>query len=330
MTGRHGHRCRILLNDNLLRAGLCLLLIGISTSCTSLRSLQDGLDSVSGKSTGMCSEMLPGANGWTFRANEFLLKSEPRSNLERLNGIFPSSESPAYSTCEYVNKLWHNVILGEYALTATGNAAFMTTPDNVCSARPTIHIHRFVGDWQMPERTFKPTPTQIPEEYTDPTYSFYVGSHNASWITTPNAIEKNLLLVRDLIAKQCGAVPNEIRISGRFTEMPRWKPGRRGQDLLNTYKSQEIYRGTYYPTSGRQIKIVHDDAERARTLLALASARQQGIQEKILATKKEANARLRQAEIGGALVGIMLLLLSSAGDDPCANPYAVNRPYHCN
>lgn len=207
MAGSHVRRHRILLNGNLLRAGLCLLVIGMSASCTSIRSLNDGVESLSGKSTGMCSEMLPGANGWTFRANEFLIKSEPRSNLQSLNGIFPSSDSPAYSTCAYVNKLWHNVILGEHALTATGNAAFMTTSDNVCSARPTINIHRYRGDWLLPEGNFKPTSTQIPEEYTDPTYSFYIGSHNASWITTPNAIEKNLLLLKEVIAKQCGTVP---------------------------------------------------------------------------------------------------------------------------
>ncbi|MBX3325198.1 MAG: hypothetical protein U0223_12100 [Nitrospira sp.] len=204
----------------------------------------------------------------------------------------------------------------------------MTTSDNVCSARPTINIHRYRGDWLLPEGNFKPTSTQIPEEYTDPTYSFYIGSHNASWITTPNAIEKNLLLLKEVIAKQCGTVPPEIRISGRFTEMPRWKTGRRGVDLLNKYTSQEIYRGTYYPNNSRQIKIVHDDAERARTLLALASARQEGIEAKILAAKKAANERLRQAEFGGALVGIMLLL-SSAGDDPCADPYQIVRPYYC-
>jgi len=323
MAGSHVHWHRVSWNGNLLRAGLCLLVITMSASCTSIRSLNDGFESLSGKSTGMCSEMLPGANGWTFRANEFLIKSEPRSNLKSLNGTFPSSDLPAYSTCAYVNKLWHNVITGEYALTATENAAFMTTSDNVCSARPTINIHRYKGDWLLPEGNFNPTSTQIPEEHTDPTFSFYIGSHNASWITTPNAIEKNLLLLKEVIAKQCGAVPHEIGISGRFTEMPRWKVGRRGADLLNTYTSQEIYRGTYYPHT-TPIKIVHNDSERARSLLALATARQKGIEAEILAAKKAASERLRQAEFGGAIFGILLLL--NATGNPCAE---VVKPYHC-
>lgn len=320
MAGSHVYRQRVSWNGNLLRAGLCLLVIGMSASCASVSNHLPG--NASGSLPGVCSEMKPGGDGWAFRANTLMVKSDPNNNYPQFNGVFPSSSAESYSDCKQINSMWHNVIAGEYALTATDNAAFMTTSDNVCSARPTIRIHRFRGDFQMPQRDIERygrTYTLEPEKYTDPTYPFYIGSHSASWITTPNAIEKNLLLVKELIAKQCGAAPNEIRISGRFTEMPQWK--RRGIDLLNTYKSQEIYRGTYYPHT-TPIKIVHDDAEMARSLLALASARQQGIQERILAARKEADERLRQAEWGGVIVGAMLLL-------PCTNPSAALRPYYC-
>lgn len=170
--------------------------------------------------------------------------------------------------------------------------------------------------------------TQQPEKYTDPTYPFYVGSHSASWITTPNEIEKKLLLVNELIAKQCGVVPSEIRISGRFTEMPQLKSGRTRVEFVNKFTSQEIYRGTYYPSTTTPIKIVHDDANMAKALLALASARQQGFQERIQAAKREANERLRQAKLGGAIIGMMII--TGALTDPCNQYDPVTEPYYCN
>jgi hypothetical protein len=305
----------LLRHRNRVSALVCIMLISMSVSCASLADHRPG--NTSGSSAGACSEMKPGGDGWAFRANTLLLKSDPNNNYPQYNGVFSSIDSPTYSRCEYINNQWHNVIAGEYALTATDNAAFMTTSDNICAARPTINIHRFRGDFQMPQRDIKKygaTYTQEPEKYTDPTYPFYIGAHSASWITTPNAIEKNLLLVKELIARQCGGIPNEIRISGRFTEMPQWK--RKGAAApLNKYNSQEIYRGTYYPATTTTIKIVHDDADIAKALLALASARQQGFQDKILVAQKEAEKRRQQAQFGAAIV-LILAAGMSLNDTP--------------
>lgn len=111
MVGRNLRRHCFLLKNNLVSALVGLMLISMSVSCA---SLADGLGRSSFNSTGMCSEMLPGAYGWTFRANEFLIgySHENNGKYNKALGVFPSSILSTYEKCEYINKVRHTVVGG--------------------------------------------------------------------------------------------------------------------------------------------------------------------------------------------------------------------------
>ena len=332
MTGRHGHRSVILLNGNLLRVGLCLLVIGMSASCTSL--------STPGNSAGVCSAMKPGGNGWAYEANKYLIKSVLRNDYVDENGVIPSTSLGSQSKCDSIDRDWHTVVEGEYALTVPNNIVFMTTSENICRSRPTIRIHRFVGHGLNPaleaRLRAKRSTTEL-DQYTELTSPFYVGSHNAEWIRRPNGIEKHLLLVKELIAKQCGDIPDEIRVSGRLTELPQRDP--KSMAILNTYASHEIYAGTYYPhvnsNTGEyaryqpRVKIVHDDEKMASVQYALAVARLQRNEERFRTAQDALGERMKSSPEAKAIMGIVTILLMGHMANPCNNPDLSERPYYC-
>lgn len=106
---------------------------------------------------------------------------------------------------------------GEYALTPRTITGFTTTVGDICNPEPTIVIYRFESDWLMRHSSI-PNKEEI-ERYRNPTYEFYVGAHNAPWLSG-NMIELRILAVKELTAKQCGSIPDKINIIGRFVELP--------------------------------------------------------------------------------------------------------------
>ena len=283
MAGSQVHWQRVSWNGNLLRAGLCLLVIGMSASCASLSS--------PGNSAGVCSEMKPSGKGWAYEANKYLIKSVFRNDYVDENGVVSVGSQ---LKCDTIDREWHTVVEGEYALTVANNIVFMTTSENICRSRPTIKVHRFIEHvWPAKFEArlrARESSSQI-EPYAELTRPFYVGTHNAEWIRRPNGIEKNLLFIKELIAKQCGNIPKEIRISGRYTELPQRDP--KSKALLNTYASHEIYTGTYYPhvnsNAGPEapphlrMKIVPDDNKMASAHYSLVVAEREQNQERFLA-----------------------------------------------
>lgn len=311
---------------------LCLFVVGTSASCASLSS--------PGNSAGVCSAIKPNGNGWAYEANKYLIKSVFRNDYVDENGVVHSARIGSDSKCDSIDRDWHTVVKGEYALTVPNNIVFMTTSENICRSRPTINVHRFrehVRSAKFEAWLRANESSNKIEPYAELTRPFYVGTHNAEWIRQPNGIEKNLLLVKDLIAKQCGDVPKEIRISGRYTELPQRDP--KSKALLNTYASHEIYTGTYYPhvnsNAGpdapphRRMKIVHDDNQMASAHYSLAVAELQRDQERFRAAQEALGERLKSSPQAEAIMGIVLLGLVAI-PQPCERTDSIGRPYYCN
>ncbi len=266
------------------------------------------------------------SDGVAWRANRYLLKSTLQNNHRHSNGVFPrTGNAGGYSLCKN-----YTVVEGEYALTLD-NGPFITISGNVCTAHPTINVYSvFAHDWQKHKRL----PYSV-EMYTDPLYMFYVGWRRISgldrrYTRNKNPLDKKLLLMKELFKTQCGVFPDEIRVLGWLTVMsPQEGPITSNFTHNQKSTSEEIYRGTYYPNAPG-LKVVHDDKEMGKALYDLALAREQAIQSRILAARKQANERLNKAKIGGAMLFGLLFGMHAAS--PCNDPglSEAEKPYYCN
>jgi hypothetical protein len=285
--------------------------------------------------TGVCSQM--GYLGWVYRANKYLVASRAKGSRPEYR-VYPRTGSPSIQeTCApqplYKAESSHKsdrIIEGEYALTSSGiRHQFMTVYGDICSSRPRINFHRFAGDGLLLKHL---TPKHIryqerkaePGRHTDPTYSFYVGPHNAKW-AQDNGFQESLVMVKEIINKQCHVVPDEVRIVGQFTPPPKRKSKAWG---FEGYTSDKIYGGTYYPNAPG-FKVIHDDKEMAKAVYDLALAHHERHSTRVLAAQRKLQERRRKAKIGGALIFGTFLGIYQAS--PCNDPNLpdADKPAYC-
>lgn len=173
MTWRTTGPCTIHCTRTRVTAMLCLFVVGTSASCASLSS--------PGNSAGVCSAIKPNGKGWAYEANEYLIKSVFRNDYVDENGVVYSGRMGSDSRCDTIDREWHTVVKGEYALTVPNNIVFMTASENICRSRPTIHVHRFIEHvWpaKFEAYRFAKESSNTIEPYAELTRPFYVGTHN--------------------------------------------------------------------------------------------------------------------------------------------------------
>jgi len=262
--------------------------------------------------TGIC-VMLQKA-GWVYRANKYLLKQRNTITDEviprpgRAGGFTPR--------CDYYARSLF--VDGEFALSLSD--PFTTFQGDICSARPTVIIHRHEKDWTpKPNRNNKESNQRAyGEDYElalDPTAIFYIGDQNINYVGG-NHVKQRLLGVKKIILKQCGKLPEKIRISGRWTVQP--DKARNGYTLKGgNYKSQEIYGGTYYPNAPG-IYVVHDDTEVADIFSDWAIAKKNAQVQAAYEAKLRAQRRAERAQEGALLLLFMGFGMHMAS--PCNDP----------
>lgn len=259
--------------------------------------------------------------GWAFRANKYLINAnDPRRSWRT---IIPRTGTPKlWESCsQYIrNGL---LVEGEYALTPRTNTGFTTALGDICSPEPTIVIYRFESDWLM-KNSSRSSQRNI-ERFRNPMYEFYVGAHNARWMQT-NMIDRRILAVKDLIAKQCVQIPDKIIVLGRFVEKP--KLNKRGKLIDDHFISTDIYSGVYYPKIG-SYKLVPDNQEIATELRDIALNHRRANSEALYQSRLKYERRMEKSAFGLLLMGLGAFAIhkSSPCNDPNISDY--DKPSNC-
>ncbi len=243
--------------------------------------------------TAVC-HYIPNFN-WAYRANSYLLTG----NFNKRRAVAPRTGQPGQlNLCQQYAQ--RGVLVdGEYALTGDTKTAFATLRGDACAPVPTVVIHRFEGDWLLQSKN--PGQYQNRDRFTNPLYEFYVGAHNTGWIRG-NKIDARIIGMGHLVAKQCGRMPDRIRVIGVYNQLPELD-ARRNLASGSRYRPIEIYAGTYYPKA-TGYELVPDDAEIAADLRAIEQAYHDGVETRRWQAQERFERRTRQATLGGLLVAL--------------------------
>lgn len=254
-------------------------------------------------------------DGWAFRANRYLL-SRTKQGWTR---VTPRTGTPKkWETCNHFARQGR-FVEGEFALTPSTHTAFTTAIGDICSEQPIIVVHRFEGDWLLALNTGGRG--QNHERFRNPMYDFYVGAHNARWIRG-NMVDLRLLGFKRLLKKQCGALPEKVRVLGRLAKLPK----RNSKNVA--YAPKQIYAGTFYPKA-IGYKLIPDDHSVADALREVGLAHRRKQQEGLAAARARFEQKMQKQALGGLLV--FLGLYAAYASSPCNDPDLsdAERPYYC-
>jgi len=224
------------------------------------------------------SNLCVGKEFWKFRAHSTIINKAGELQFN------PRSTMPHNDCKQYFNKVKEQ----KDFLALNENGELLIEKD-MCSEMPTL----LFGPWG---RTVLEKKLYV-RFYTDP------GHPNI------NTVERDLVHVTGIIARQCGSIPDRIRVkAGKDFSRSGIVPAKLNRRNLPPFTYRETYSGTFYPKASA-FHLEHDDQRRAE--LVLASVERDRDEARRLS--KWAEGSSERAAYGAGLIAAFLYAATSSG-----------------